>query len=118
MATKLIVERIDILDGPNLKGLLQAYELAVPQPGGFPQGMRARFDRVVFYGRTDEDSVAHPIDELGTVFDPQVVGIQHLGGVPTPETRHDHIIKVAFGGWTFVGHYNTLHRKGCLVVVK
>ena len=115
MATTLIVERIDILEGPNLDALLQAFKQAVSRSAdeGRVYVMTARFREVVFF---DEDG--KEINDLGrTAFAPKVVGIRYVGNDASSSTSDDFVITVK--SWTtFEGHYNTHTRKGSLSALK
>jgi hypothetical protein len=112
MATKLEdVERIDIIEGPNLDELLRGLKFAAPREEQ-PKGISVRFDEVVFFTEDGEE-----IAELGKTFLPTLVGISYLGNESSSATRDDFVIKVK--SWTtFVGHYNVHSRKGSLSVTK
>ena len=112
MATELVVERIDIIEGPNLDELLRALKHAVPREDGVRHGISVRFDKVVFFGVKGEE-----IDELGQMFMPKLVGIRYLGNMITTSTCDDFVVTVR--SWTtFEGHYNTHTRKGSLGALK
>ena len=114
MDATLTVERIDILEGPNLKGLLFAFEHAAIRPDGFSGEVNLRFDNVVYL-----DDAHKEIDELsGRIFNPKLVGICYLGYNPSSETRDDFVITVSIINITFEGHYNAHTRKGSLRAVK
>ena len=112
MATTLQIERIDILEGPNLDDLQRAQKFAVVREG-LSVPVSARFGEVVYFGEDGKELV-----EFGRTFAPQVIGIRYLGNEPSRETRDEFIITVRFTGRTFEGHYNVRTRKGSLNLVK
>ncbi|MDB5177938.1 MAG: hypothetical protein JWO61_321 [Candidatus Saccharibacteria bacterium] len=111
MTTTLVVERIDIIEGPNLDELLRGLKLAVAREQGLSRGLSITFQEAVFFGGDGVELI-----ELGRLFQPQLVGIRYLGNEATPSTRDDFVITVR--SWqTFEGHYNTHTRKGSLRVL-
>ena len=117
MATTLTVERIDIIEGPNLDGLLRHFKYAAPRPDQFPMGMHLRFEEVVFFGTAGEETEVRQFTELGDSFIPKLVGLLYLGNDASSATRDDFVITVK--SWTtFEGHYNTHSRKGSLSALK
>ena len=112
MATTLVVERIDIIEGPNLDELLRGLKFAVAREEGLPRGLSITFKEAILFGEDGTELV-----ELGRLFQPQLVGIRYLGNEAMPSTRDDFVITVK--SWTtFEGHYNTHSRKGSLSVLK
>lgn len=116
MTTTVKVERIDIVEGPNLEGLLKPWllksayaEEGKALPGGVHE-IYLRFDEVHFM---DESGVA--IEELGTTLMPALVAIGLLGGDATTRNREEFVITVSTAFGTFTGHYNTRSRKGSLL---
>lgn len=106
MATTLAVERIDIIEGPNLNGLLCYFKYAAPRPDGLPTGIHLGFEEVVFFGTAEDETELRQLDELGDSFVPLLVGIRYLGNNASSATRDDFVITVK--SWmTFEGHYNT-----------
>jgi hypothetical protein len=117
MATTLVVERIDIIEGPNLDELLRALKHAVPRPDGLPKGINVEFKEVVFFGRAEGDLEVRQLAELGYLFAPKLVGIRYLGNDANPATRDDFVITLK--SWTtFEGHYNAHSRKGSVIAIK
>lgn len=112
MTPSVIVERIDILDGPNLKSLLEGFRFATRREE-LNFAINLKFNEVVFI---DESGVE--IQELGRLYTPILAGIRYLGYEPKPDTRDDFVITVRSGMGTFEGHYNTHSRKGMLLRVK
>ena len=117
MTTTVNVERIDIIEGPNLEGLLQPWLMkeaiedankvfAIPD-------IHVRFEEVR-YMRNEWTAD----EELGVTFHPLLVGIGLLGGDVKSRKRDDFIITVSSALGTFTGHYNTRTRKGSLARVK
>lgn len=117
MATTLPVERIDILEGPNLDELQRAFKHAVSRDDGVPMGMSLRFEEVVFFGTVGDETEVREMPELGRGFAPKLVGIRYLGNDAKSSTRDDFVITVV--SWTTLeGHYNTHSRKGSLSVLR
>jgi hypothetical protein len=112
MAATLPVERIDVLEGPNLDGLLEGFKFAVVRDG-MPYQTAVRFDEVVYFAEGGKEYA-----ELGRTFFPYVVGIRYLGNEASSSTRDDFVVTVYMGGMTFEGHYNVHTRKGSLSVIK
>jgi hypothetical protein len=112
MATTLPVKRIDILEGPNLDGLLEGLKFAVLRDEMAHQ-IAVRFDEVAYFAESGEEYAA-----LGRTFFPSVVGIRYLGNEASSSTRDDFVVTVYMGGMTFEGHYNVHTRKGSLSVIK
>jgi len=112
MATTLDVERIDILEGPNLDGLLEGFKFAAPRDE-LHQQISVRFEEVAYFAKGGEEIV-----ELGKTFFPRIVGVRYLGNEASSSTRDDFVVTVFMGGMTFEGHYNVHTRKGSLSVIK
>lgn len=117
MTTTVTVERIDIIEGPNLEGLLQPWLMRESvEEAGFSLGtsdVHLRFDEVRYMR---DEWIAD--EELGITFYPLLVGIGLLGGEATTRKRENFVITVSSALGTFTGHYNTRTRKGSLARVK
>ena len=111
MTDTVTVERIDIIEGPNLEGLIRPWQIteAAMPPGN--RQVSLRFDEVRYM--SDRESWT-PIEELGVTFMPELVAIGRLGGTAMTRTRADYVITVHCALGTFEGHYNTKTRKGVL----
>lgn len=113
MTTTVIVERIDIIEGPNLEGLLKPWLMkeAIEEAGKslVVSDIHLRFDEVRYM--RDEWTAD---EELGMTFLPLLVGIGLLAGDTTARKREDFVITVSSALGTFTGHYNTRTRKGSL----
>ena len=117
MTTTVTVERIDIIEGPNLTGLLEPWLMkeAIEEAEKIfaPPDVHLRFNKVRYM--RDEWNAD---EELGMTFLPLLVGIGLLGGDTTARKREDFVITVSSALGTFTGHYNTRTRKGSLARVK
>ena len=117
MTATVNVERIDIIEGPNLTGLLEPWltKEAIEEADkvfAIPD-IHLRFNEVRYM--RDEWTAD---EELGMTFLPLLVGIGLLGGDTTARKREDFVITVSSALGTFTGHYNTRTRKGSLARVK
>ncbi len=117
MTATVNVERIDIIEGPNLTGLLQPWltKEAIEEADkvfAIPD-IHLRFNEVRYM--RDEWTAD---EELGMTFLPLLVGIGLLGGDTTTRKREEFVITVSSALGTFTGHYNTHTRKGSLARVR
>lgn len=109
MTGTVTVERIDILEGPNLEGLLRSFTV----PSGLDREIEvnARFDRIKLYTGDGDDAAAILGDDVVS-YTGVLLGIRYLG--LEPGLRHDFIITLKTSLGTFEGHYNVHSRKGSL----
>jgi len=118
MTTTVSVERIDILEGPNLEGLLRSFPLAAALEDqgeeSLPRSVETWFKEVRFY---DEQGFDLRLQLAGALsFRGVLNGIRYLG--LTRDNKHDFVIFVDSSLGTFGGLYNTKTRKGSLNVMK
>ncbi len=106
MATKLPVERIDIIEGPNLQFFLDCLRDAVPREGRAGYSLTI-FSKVVLHY---EDDSSEEVKNLAV----QAVGIRYLGNIANRSTQFKFVITVSGRQQTFEGHYDTQSRKGSL----
>ena len=110
MTDSVDIDRIDIVEGPNLEGLIKPWLMAEAEMQPQNRPVALRFDRVHFY--VGDSRV--PSEELGSAYMPYLIALGTLGGVWMTRTRADYVITVASAAGTFEGHYNTKTRKGSL----
>lgn len=106
MASKLPVERIDIIEGPNLQSILDCVRDAVPRDGRQGYSL-AVFNKAVLH--YDDDS-SEEVQNLAV----QAVGIRYLGNIADRSTQNKFVVTVSGRQQTFEGHYDTHSRKGSL----
>lgn len=110
-ATEMIA-RIDILDAPNLEGLLLAldHSTSFEDAGGQVNPEMARFDEVIRFDSDDRQLDARP-----ALLFAYVVGIHRVGNrVGTNQTQNYFVLTIVLDGVNYQGHLDVHARKGSL----
>jgi len=99
MTEAVIVERIDIVDGPNLQGLLEAFGA---------DGVSANVFNSVLLD-TNGVNVSAEVGRLQA----SMIAIRYLGNV-RPAVKRDFVLTFSTTYGLFEGHYSVHSRKGSL----